>query len=270
MRVAWRAVGAIIDRVVADGRVGRDPFGTLRRIGIDVWHVVSWAADALDQVRREAWNEVRGQGMRKHAKELEGCRHALWRNPEELTARQEAELPWFARANGKLYRFSLLKEQLRLAIWTKGDLGLSLLERWRSWAARSRVSVAVERSMTINRNPSGIEAAPREKISNALIEATNTRLCSCSGWPLASRIPRTSSLSPSSIAVGTGRRFRDSHEPPPLRLSFPPDWPRESPMTHGSSRRPPRWLAPGNARRSASRASPDEDPGVLRCAPDRI
>jgi transposase len=35
MRVAWRTVGAIITRVVADGRATHDPFDGLTRIGID-------------------------------------------------------------------------------------------------------------------------------------------------------------------------------------------------------------------------------------------
>jgi len=35
MRVAWRSVGTIITRVVADGRAARDPFEGLTRIGID-------------------------------------------------------------------------------------------------------------------------------------------------------------------------------------------------------------------------------------------
>jgi len=35
MRIAWRTVGSIIDRVVADGRAAHDPFDGLVRIGID-------------------------------------------------------------------------------------------------------------------------------------------------------------------------------------------------------------------------------------------
>ena len=35
MRVAWRTVGAIAGRVVADARTARDPFDGLERIGID-------------------------------------------------------------------------------------------------------------------------------------------------------------------------------------------------------------------------------------------
>ena len=42
--------------------------------------------------------------MRAHAKTLKACRFALWSNPEDLTARQEAKLAWIAKANKKLYR----------------------------------------------------------------------------------------------------------------------------------------------------------------------
>jgi transposase len=35
MRIAWRTVGSIVGRVVAEGRAARDPFEGLRRIGID-------------------------------------------------------------------------------------------------------------------------------------------------------------------------------------------------------------------------------------------
>jgi transposase len=162
MRVAWRTVGSIISRVVADGRAAHDSFDGLVRIGIDeisykrghryltivvdhdsgrlVWaavgrdkktlnkffdlvgddrcakirlvsadgagwigdvvaercanatlcidafHVCQWASKALDEVRRDVWNEARKGGMSQHAKELKGCRYALWRNPEDLTA----------------------------------------------------------------------------------------------------------------------------------------------------------------------------------------
>ena len=252
MRVAWRSVGSIIDRVVTDARSAHDPFSALRRIGIDeisykkghryltvvvdhgsgrlVWagvgrekatlqgffdalgedrskeievvtadgaswigdvvaercpnatlcidafHVVSWATDALDEVRREVWNLARQQNMRAHAKELKGCRFALWKNPEDLTKRQQAKLAWIAKVNTKLYRAYLLKEQLRVAIRTKGDLGLSLLEHWLSWAARSRIDSFVELARKIRRHLPGIEAALRENVSNALIESTNTKL----------------------------------------------------------------------------------------------
>ena len=81
----------------------------------DAFHIVSWATDALDEVRREVWNEARRKGMRAHAKELKGCRFALWKNPEDLTKHQEAKLSFVANTNSTLSRTYLLKEQLRVA-----------------------------------------------------------------------------------------------------------------------------------------------------------
>lgn len=74
----------------------------------DGFHVVSWATEALDEVRRQVWNDARRKGMTAHAKELKGCRYALWKNPEDLTSRQQAKLAWIAGVNNRLYRAYLL------------------------------------------------------------------------------------------------------------------------------------------------------------------
>jgi transposase len=252
MRIAWRTVGSIIDRVVADGRAAHDPFDGLTRIGIDeisykkghryltivvdhdsgrlVWaavgrdkatlngffdllgeersgqvslvsadgagwiatvvaerapnatlcidafHVVQWATDALDEVRRQVWNEARRGGMSGHANELKGCRYALWRNPEDLTPRQAGKLAWIAKVNTKLYRAYLMKEQLRLAIRKKGVLALAMLDGWLDWAQRCRIPAFVELGRKIRKNIAGIEAAMLNDLSNALIESTNTKI----------------------------------------------------------------------------------------------
>ena len=106
---------------------------------IDSFHVCQWASKALDEVRRQVWNEARKRGMSQHAKELKGCRYALWRNPEDLTPRQHQKLAWVAKVNGPLYRAYLLKEQLRIAIAKKGVLALTMLDEWLIWAARCRI-----------------------------------------------------------------------------------------------------------------------------------
>lgn len=58
----------------------------------------------------------------------------------------------------------------------KGDLGLSLLDQWLAWAARSRIEAFVELARKVRRHRPGIEAALRENVSNALLESTNTKL----------------------------------------------------------------------------------------------
>ncbi|MCA1707218.1 MAG: transposase, partial [Actinobacteria bacterium] len=65
-------------------------------ICLDAFHIVKWCTEALDEVRRETWNDARRGGMRAHARDLKGARYALWKNPEDLTARQQAKLAWVA------------------------------------------------------------------------------------------------------------------------------------------------------------------------------
>ncbi len=118
-----------IGEVVAD----RAPNATLCTDG---FHVVAWATAALDYVRREVWNTARRSGMTGYAAELKGARYALWKNPENLTERQERKLAWIATVNAQLYRTHLLKEQLREVINMKGRAALKLLEAWLAWASR--------------------------------------------------------------------------------------------------------------------------------------
>jgi transposase len=279
MRIAWRTVGAIITRVVADIDAGVDRLEGLRRIGIDeisykkgqryitvvvdhdtrrlVWaapgrdratvgaffdalgaersallthvsadgadwiayvvgkhapqaircadafHVVSWATEALDVVRRQALNDARAlartepkgrpgrprkdgtqaSGPRpghERTRALKHARYALWKNPENLTSTQQAKLEWVATTDPLLHRAYLLKEGLR-TVFVLGhsdgpDAGIDALDRWLAWAARSRIRAFVDLGRKIRRHRLQIEAAIREDLSNALVESTNTKI----------------------------------------------------------------------------------------------
>ena len=143
---------------------------------LDAFHLVKWVSEALDEVRRQTWNEARRGGMRTHARDLKGARYALWKNPEDLTVRQKAKLAWVATVNRRLYRAYLLKEQFRAIIAVKGHRGRRMLESWLAWAARSRIPAFVEVGRRLRRNLPGIEAALVHGLSNALVESTNTKL----------------------------------------------------------------------------------------------
>ena len=80
---------------------------------LDAFHVVAWATEALDQVRRAMVNRLRAGGHHDEATALKGSRWALLKNPPNLTGDQRATLAGIAKANGGLYRAYLLKEQLR-------------------------------------------------------------------------------------------------------------------------------------------------------------
>ena len=103
---------------------------------IGPFHVVSWATDALDEVRRRAWSEAnriarevpkRHVGRPKNgetespekrlAGDLKATRYALLKNPQNLTEHQEEQLKFLTTANPRLYRAYLLKEDLRLACY---------------------------------------------------------------------------------------------------------------------------------------------------------
>jgi transposase len=252
MRVAWRTVGAICERVCDEAQREVDLLAGLRRIGIDeishrkgqryltvvvdhdsgrlVWaaggrdrktverfldqlgqercrqlelvsadmaawvagpigercpqaelcldpfHIVMLATDALDEVRREVWNEARRAGQTALARDLKGARFALWKNPENLTGRQQAKLSTIQHTNRRLYRAYLLKEQLRQIYRLPADVAVALLDGWIAWARRCRLASFVKLARTITAQRTGIVAAIKHGLSNARVEAINTQI----------------------------------------------------------------------------------------------
>ena len=161
----------------------------------DPFHVVAWATDALDEVRRQAWNDARAlaraEGRRgrgrprtdapprpghQRARGLMKGRYALWKNPENLTERQHAKLDWIAKTDPRLYRAYLLKEGLRTVFVLKGDTGKEALDRWLSWAQRCRIAPFVELRRKIIKHRAAIDANLDHGLSNALTESVNTKI----------------------------------------------------------------------------------------------
>lgn len=152
----------------------------------DPFHVVAWATEALDEVRRQAWNAAagrmrgqarrRGEGATGAARALKRSRYALWKNPEHLTARQVEKLAWIAKTDPRLYRAYLLKEGLRHVFKVKGEEGKQALDCWIAWAQRCRIPAFVTLQRRIRRHREQIDAALEHGLSQGLIESTNTKL----------------------------------------------------------------------------------------------
>jgi transposase len=252
MRIAWRTVGWICERVMAQAQSQRDLFAGLTRIGIDeisirkgqryltvvvdhdsgrlVWaapgrdrktvekfldllgdercaqirlvscdmaqwitkpiggrcpdatvcydpfHLIKLATDALDDIRREVWNEARRAGQRQLAKELKGARFALWKNAGNLTERQQLKLARVQQLNQRLYRAYLLSQQLREIYRLPLEHAIALLDAWLRWARRCRLKPFVKLARTITEQRAGIEAAIRHRLSNARVEQINTQI----------------------------------------------------------------------------------------------
>jgi transposase len=146
------------------------------RLCLDPFHVVAWATEALDQVRRQIWNAARRRGHYDIARELKGARFALWKNPENLTRRQEDKISSIRYLNEPLFRAYLLKEQLRLVFKKAGSLGKQILGEWLQWARRCRIRPFVKLAQTISRHRVDIETTLDLGLSNAIVESVNTKI----------------------------------------------------------------------------------------------
>jgi transposase len=145
-------------------------------ICLDPFHIVKAATDALDKVRREVWNDARRQGQQQLARELKGARFALWKNPENLTERQQLKLARIQKLNHRLYRAYLLAQQLRQIYRVPAERALVLLEAWLQWARRCRLEPFVKVARRITEQRERVEAAITNNLSNAAVEQINTQI----------------------------------------------------------------------------------------------
>jgi len=147
--------------------------------------VVKWATEALDEVRRQSWNEARRLARRTEpsrgrgrppadappreaspkAKALKGARFALWKNPQDLTERQHTKLARIANTDPKLHRAYQLKEGLRVVFQLPYDEAGEALDRWVGWARRCRIPAFVKLQKSIVAHRSSILAAIEHGLS---------------------------------------------------------------------------------------------------------
>ena len=170
---------------------------------VDPFHVVEWAMEALDEVRREVWREAYNEAVRlakEHprkkgrpkaddaesamvkaakakAEEIKNSAYALGKAPEHLTGNQQAKVAMIAENNNRLYRAYRMKEMLRLLLKIKdAEEAESTLKRWLWWASHSRIDAFKKLYLKIKRHREHILNAIRLGMSNARIEATNNKI----------------------------------------------------------------------------------------------
>ena len=147
-------------------------------IAIDPYHVVAVANRALDDVRRDYWNQLRQIGDRDAARRFKGARWSLLKAPENLTGQQAATLRRLRAAGGEVWRAYTLKEALR-AIFKPGltlaDVTI-LIDRFISKAIRSRLAPFLRLAKTIRRHRNGILQAIRLGINQGRTEALNNKV----------------------------------------------------------------------------------------------
>ena len=144
---------------------------------IDNYHVCQLATKALDEVRREHWNELRHAGDKDAAKKFKADRWALLKNPDELSDKQADALAEIQAIGGTVARAWAMKEMVR-AIFAKGlsvEEVSKLIDRLLSRLSRCRLEPFIRLGRTIRKHRDGILAARRLKLSNARAEALNNK-----------------------------------------------------------------------------------------------
>jgi transposase len=162
----------------------------------DPFHVVKWATDALDEVRRAAWNDARKAARSNETSRARGrpagdaparpdsaraagvknSRYALWKNPENLTEKQKAKLAWIVHTDPRLGRAYYLKEGLRVIFKLPIDEAIEALDKWVAWARRCRIPAFVKLQKSIVKHRRAILASIEHGLSNGRVESMNTKI----------------------------------------------------------------------------------------------
>ncbi|WP_427134895.1 ISL3 family transposase [Pseudarthrobacter sp. S9] len=160
----------------------------------DPFHVVKWATEALDEVRRAAWNDARKAARATEARRgrpakdaparpdsaraagVKNSRYALWKNPENLTEKQQVKLAWIVQTDPTLGRAYYLKEGLRVIFKLPHDEAAEALDKWVAWARRCRIPAFVKLQRSIVNHRAAILAAIEHGLSNGRVESMNTKI----------------------------------------------------------------------------------------------
>jgi transposase len=144
----------------------------------DVFHLVKLVGDALDEVRRDVWQQLRRLPDPRLAKAFKGSRWALLKNPEDLTDTQAAQLAKLRRTRGGIWRAYEMKEQFRATF--DDDLepadAIAMLDRWCTRALRSRLPAFIKAATTMRDRRPLIVNALEHRISNGRVEGMNTKV----------------------------------------------------------------------------------------------
>jgi transposase len=171
---------ARIELVSADGADWIADLVALRcphaRQCMDPFHVIAWAHDALDQVRRAAIKAVRATGDKAAARVLFRSRYALWKNPENLTETQQAKLDHITACHAEIHQAWQLKEQLRAAFAAGGQPGIDLLDTFYEMAHASGLAPFTRLATKMERFYRDICHTLTTGLSNARSEAINTHI----------------------------------------------------------------------------------------------
>jgi transposase len=170
----------LLTRVSADGAEWIHPVvrekAPQAEICLDAFHVVKWAGEKLDELRRRIAGELRAAGRAGEAATLGSGMRALRKDEKKLTPGQRGALAQIAVTNKPVYKGYLIKEQIREAFKVKGTDGKTLMRGVTAWAHRCRIPEFTKLAKTLSRYKDSIHATLDGGPSNGRVEAMNTQV----------------------------------------------------------------------------------------------
>jgi transposase len=143
------------------------------QIVFDRFHVEKLVNDALDKTRREEWQRLRRTDDEKIIKNM---RWVLLKRPWDLDTDEWQRLSILQKRNARVYRAYLLKEAFSYILdGRQPNVAKRKLEKWLSWACRSRLPEFVRVARTIRKHLDDIVAYVRHRVTNGLIEGLNNK-----------------------------------------------------------------------------------------------
>jgi len=202
MGISWRTVGNIVARIVAE-RLDPERLDGLVRIGIDELsfrkrhryittvvdhdkHRIVWAAEGknsetldafFDELGEERAGKIEIVTIDMSAAFIKSIKAKVPKAQIVFDLFHVLKLAAIQKHNAPIYRAYLLKESLA-AVFEEAsvDAAEKELERWLSWASRSRLKPFVTTAKTIRRHKDSILAYVETKLTNGIVEGFNNKL----------------------------------------------------------------------------------------------
>lgn len=139
----------------------------------DRFHVVQHLNRAVDEVRRQAWRNLRGE-------EKSAFKRTRWlwlKNPWNLKRQEKRRLSELCRKNSPIVRAYVLKESFQ-RFWDYKRPGWSApyLKHWLWWASHCRLEPFVKLARMIRKHLDGILLWTNLRVANGALEGMNNRV----------------------------------------------------------------------------------------------
>lgn len=139
----------------------------------DRFHVVQHLNRAVDEVRRQAWRNLRGE-------EKSAFKRTRWlwlKNPWNLKRQEKRRLSELCRKNSPIVRAYYLKESFQ-RFWDYKSEGWSApyLKHWLWWASHCRLEPFVKFARMIRKHLDGILLWTKLRVANGALEGMNNKV----------------------------------------------------------------------------------------------